>query len=970
MPASVRSVEVPQAEDDVAKATAIASNLQELISTIPYAYQVKLGDYLTRKYRLAHKHANVTATLAAYNRHKTDGSFPPLIRSSLKEPKLQFAKEFLATSEGALAPETFKNQIQRSRKELLDTAISCKNKELSTLSDKIQPEVDTWRTLCSEVVEVNVKDNGGRIEKGQDGGPPRFLGLPATVEKEWKIMFGACKTYTYRVLALARAAIDRAELQKLSKLQLKETTDVEMTGVDAREPAMRDVIREELKAFRKEMSQAQSMSPTVKRRRDPLLTPYRGPLKKAKRSDTEEQRLSWEESEAVWWEQKEGQGEEISIDSYLAQCSRKWRPWAPDTFPNVYCVLGQRDRNKLNAAFSREWELDTAWSAKPGVFKFHDVYIPEDIEYMLAVNHKYILHSKPQDHDVEEAKRKFIRTVRIRYQFRDKPSNPEYIPQFHVGNPTWEPQKASKAIELGLDRAVKVIDHQVGLALSSAALQAPRQRNLNWTRVQMFLTENSLITKLTDKNLGLAVFPKQWYVEEIEKMLADDKVYQPVPAQRVEQLRGKISQKLSQWRLPKSMDKFVRQKTEFRIPEFHAIPKVHKTPWALRPIVPSHSWVTSRVSEVIDYLCRPLLENMPWVVNSTKQVVNNLSQVRANSDNVWICTGDVVAFYTNIDALECAAVVAGAWKRYFPESKIDKNIIAKMIRFVMENNFFQFQDQMYQQIDGLAMGTACAPLLANIYAAFYERKQRVLYQKGVLLYNRYIDDILMIFHGTEKDLNGFLNTFELGSLTVKWDYSSMKKEFLDVEVMRVRDLRGWRIATRLFKKEMNRHLYIPWSSAHPQHVKKAFVKAELIRLAIVSSEVGYFADARIQFYGNLRRRGYPSETLENWFSQVSYDNRPRFLLGKEEETEVPLMLSGQYNPVWEYINVGEVIREARREWIQEKNLPVTLEQPLIRSLRRQTSLFDLLSTWNKTVLHPIIQSSETAGVKGSTAVPE
>jgi len=150
---------------------------------------------------------------------------------------------------------------------------------------------------------------------------------------------------------------------------------------------------------------------------------------------------------------------------------------------------------------------------------------------------------------------------------------------------------------------------------------------------------------------------------------------------------------------------------------------------------------------------------------------------------------------------------------------------------------------------------------------------------------------------------------------------------------------------------MNKFLYIPWSSAHPSHVKKAFVKAELIRFAMVSSEVEYFAESRRQFYGNLRRRGYPAETLNDWFKQVSYGKRAIYLLPKQEETdEAPLMLSGQYNPVWEYINVEEISRAMRRGFALEKELPEGLKQPLIRSLRRSTNLSDLLSMWNKTIL--------------------
>lgn len=410
------------------------------------------------------------------------------------------------------------------------------------------------------------------------------------------------------------------------------------------------------------------------------------------------------------------------------------------------------------------------------------------------------------------------------------------------------------------------------------------------------------------------------------------------------------------------MERFIEKKSEARIPEFHAIPKVHKTPWTLRPIVPSHSWVTSRVSEVVDHLCRPILAKLPWVVDSSKQVINNLGQIRIESEDVWICTGDVVAFYTNINADACADILAGAWKKYLPDSKIGKKTISQMVHFVMKNNYFAFQGEMWKQVDGLAMGTSCAPLLANIYAAYFERKHRLVGEKGVLLYNRYIDDILLIFQGTRKELTSFLNKVQLGRLTVNWDISSEKGEFLDVELLKNPGLRGPVLDTRLFRKKMNRFLYIPWSSAHPLHVKKAFVKAELSRFAILCSKAEYFADARIQLYGNLRRRGYPPQALEDWFKQVSYDDRPLLLApAGDEEEAAPLMLSGQYNPVWEYIKVDEVIRAAREGWSLERNLPDALQAPLIRSLRRHTSLFDLMSTWNKTVLHPVMLSSETGG---------
>lgn len=957
---SVRQLEVSQGATTLDKTTSAASTLQELIFTIPQSYRAQLGDYLTKKYRLAHKHANVQSTISQYERHQTDASFPPIIRNSLKDPKLQFAKEFLNSLDGSGSQDSFLSAIVQARKNVLDSAVKEKKKELACLSKLIKPDESVWKSSVLTVASKLALTYGGAVAGDQ------VTGLPAAGKAEHAAMLGACAVYTYRCLALARAAIDRTDLQKFSKLKLKEDTDVTMKDADNNQ-SVKDIVREEIASLRKELKNQNGTSNPAAKRKGPLLTSSSCQVKKVRRSGGKEPQGSSEDQRQ---EQQEASRKEVSVDAFLEECSRNFRPWLGDTFPNVYLELSDECRSKLAVAFLRTWEVDSIRTARPGVFKQDGVSLPEDVEYSLSVNHKFILHSRPKDHDVSNARERFTRTVRVRWHFRHQRQNEtEYIPKFHVPNPFWEPPKASPAIELGIDCAMEEIDSQVGRALSGVALDAPRHRNMNWNRVQQFLSDNGLIVKLTDKNLGLAVFHKEWYIHECMKMLGDVATYRMANSLDVQQLRQEMLDQMRKWHLPKNMERFLREKTMTTVPQFHCIPKVHKTPWALRPIVPSHSWVTSRLSEIVDHLCRPILSNLPWVVNSTKEVINHIDKIRLGSKDVWICTGDVVSFYTNIDSQHCARLVAGAFERYCKGSKINGRNMTHMIQFVMDNNYFQFQDQIWKQLNGLAMGTSCAPVLANIYAGFFERQDRLISQPGVLSYLRYIDDILLIFEGTEKELTAFLSKVKLGSLTVNWSYSRTKKEFLDIEIMKLPSPLGPYLATKLFRKELNKHLYIPWSSAHPLHVKKAFVKAELIRFAIVSSEVGYFAESRRQFYGNLRRRGYPPETLENWFLQVSFEKRAVYLdLAKPEEDIAPLMLSGQYNPVWEYINVEEISRAMRRGFSLEKELPDSLKQPLIRSLRRSTNLSDLLSMWNKTILQTDGQSQEKPTTMGGSVV--
>lgn len=950
-PNSVRSVDVVS-RNNIANTTNNASSIGELIQTLPQTWRPSLSSHLNTVYRVATKLCTVQNTIAQYERHQADNSFPGSINNSLREPKVQFSKEFLGTEEGRLADGLLKGQALTARTEALKQALALKKQEIALLQKLTAWDKAKWHSIVAEVatrvaiafdsqVKVNI---AGKLEWDSNA-PPNLI-------EEGKVLWDNGSVFHYRVITLARSLADRSLVQKTKNLSLKTQTDTEMRDIDT-EKSTRDLVKEEMQAqlrlLETRLAKSFGQSPG-KRHGSPLTTTRTS--KKVRPSQRPAEQFFWRQEE---WLKKEPSTEEekertMTVQSFLNECSKGFRVWLPETYPTVYGELSSECRLKIGFALSRAWETDTAHTASPGIFKHDSVDMPDEIEYTLAVNHKFILHQEPLKHDVEAAKTALARTIRNRWFFRDKEKT-EFIPKFHVANKYWTPPKASSQIEQGLQAALEMIDAQVHQAFVRLATRPATRKFYNWNAVQEFLEEKNLLVKLTDKNLGLAAFPVSWYDNKVLEMLADTNTYRPEFNLDPKLLRDKLNDEVLSWKLPPSMDKYITQKTLTEIPEFHAIPKVHKTPWTIRPIVPSHSWVTSTTSTVLDHLCQPLLKHMPWIVASSKEVINHIEKTRIKSTApVWIMTGDVVSFYSNIPPRSCAKITAGLWKEHCSDSTITPHTIRRMCRFIMENNYLSYRGQKFHQINGLAMGTACAPVLANLYAGFYEKRHKIPGQKGVLLYNRYIDDILCLFQGTEEEAVRFCEKVRLGPLSITWSCSILRNEFLDIEIIKSQDRAVRVVDTRLFRKKMNRHLYIPWSSAHPLHVKKGFVKAELTRLTMLCSDAKYFADARQEFYGNLRRRGYPSQTLIEWFSQVSYGDRPILLLPKnKEQDQAPLMLPGHYNPVWDFVDVKEVISAAKRFWNQEE-LPDSLQEPLIRSLGKTTSLFDLLSSWNKTIL--------------------
>jgi len=488
--------------------------------------------------------------------------------------------------------------------------------------------------------------------------------------------------------------------------------------------------------------------------------------------------------------------------------------------------------------------------------------------------------------------------------------------------------------------------------------------------IKDFLQSSELLLKITDKNLGLAAISKPWYLEECKRMLADEATYDYISLDDLRYYQHEAMERIrvivESAAFSDDISEFLLASTEDQsIPEFHAIPKVHKPVWKLRPIVPSHSWVTRRASEVCDFTLRSFhRREFPWIVDSTREVLAHIAgKTITRSDSIWIVTGDVESFYTNVNTAETVELIHTALSGLDSSHGIDHHYIRHLLDVVMLCNCFGFNDEFYHQINGVAMGTSCAPAFANVALGFKEQfiesiaKAAGDVQDGLILYNRYIDDILIIFQGSRTALRSCLDNISsrLQPFKISWEIHSSREpaSFLDVEFFFDQGFGPVGIQSRVYRKRMNQHQYIPWSSAHPQTVKKAFVKAELTRFMVISSSQRLFEEKVLEFMQALGRRGYPSTILRIWKKQVNYEDR-WYSLFKEKDTSVqglPLMLPSSYDEIWEYTDLRSVFNVMMNEWVKcEEPLPPSLVGPLIKSLKRTENLFDKISSWNKAIL--------------------
>ena len=80
----------------------------------------------------------------------------------------------------------------------------------------------------------------------------------------------------------------------------------------------------------------------------------------------------------------------------------------------------------------------------------------------------------------------------------------------------------------------------------------------------------------------------------------------------------------------------------------------------------------------------------------------------------------------------------------------DRGTFVKLLR-IATTGMFMYKDKLFQQIDGVAMGSPLGPTLANFFLAKMEKRiMSIASANHPLLYLRYVDDIFAVFETNES----------------------------------------------------------------------------------------------------------------------------------------------------------------------------------------------------------------------------
>ena len=562
-------------------------------------------------------------------------------------------------------------------------------------------------------------------------------------------------------------------------------------------------------------------------------------------------------------------------------------------------------------------------------------------------------------------------------EFTRKTRLAEYFHEVEIDDPSILRNKSSfippKNRNEALDTFAKSVEN-----IPLNTLGAPHTRhNIDKDQraaIKSISRDDSIIIKEADKGGTVVILDKIHYKNMCESILMDNIYYKKLKSDPQKSNNLKYRKHLKKFKkcLTDHETKYL-ENFEEKTSQFYGLPKIHKsntirlaclntessvvnitdvTDLKLRPIVAGPSCLTNRLSNLLDKLLKPLVEEIPSYLKDTTDFLRKLPST--TSENTLLVSFDVESLYSNIShdlGLEALEFWINKFQDRIPE-RFSKDFILDSMKFILENNTFQFNDDFFKQIRGTAMGTRVAPIYATLTIGYLEEKLYSIVSEDLgeefsiyfkEMWKRFLDDCFILWNKPKEDLlrlhNTLNNLHQYINFTMEVDENNIS--FLDCKVIKI----GSNIETDIFYKPTDSKSYLLFSSCHTKHTKTNIPFSLARRLKLIISNPNTLQIRFEELIEFLRNQGYPLSLITRGIEKANALDRGELLNQTQnnksnQKNIIPLI--NTHNPL--NPKVFEIIRADIDILRRDTDMKAVLENTsFINSKRQPPNLKTLLT---------------------------
>lgn len=298
----------------------------------------------------------------------------------------------------------------------------------------------------------------------------------------------------------------------------------------------------------------------------------------------------------------------------------------------------------------------------------------------------------------------------------------------------------------------------------------------------------------------------------------------------------------------------------FMIPLFYGCPKIHKSDVPLRPII-------AAVDMIGNFLSTWLLGKLQLITNRLNKynvmnsvcVIPDLKSFKLEQSH-RLCSFDYVSMFTNVDVDETLLIITEHYDAISETTSVPLEVFMKCLRFFTKcATFFMFNENIYKQVKGLAMGNRLAQVLAEIKTNYALRNALKNFGAEVISFIfKYVDDIFTSIHEDYITLvKNEISTCVRMELTLTNEDHNSEVEFLDCTFKRNEDCT---ISSRWLKKSFSCLSILNFHSYHPPSMKFN-VAIEMIRKAYLLTSPEFLEQTKELLANILKRSSYPEHFI-------------------------------------------------------------------------------------------------------------
>ena len=331
---------------------------------------------------------------------------------------------------------------------------------------------------------------------------------------------------------------------------------------------------------------------------------------------------------------------------------------------------------------------------------------------------------------------------------------------------------------------------------------------------------------------------------------------------------------------------------------FYVLPKIHKSEEILRrihaepadhimmpmpedlrgrPICGDVNSVTNGLSKLLEKILKPLVPHLRTFIKDEFDFVAKIP--RKVRPDVYAVTCDVTSLYTSIP-VDLGIEAITYWLHKLPDlvpNRFTSRFIIEAIQFVLENNYFSFNGEVWHQCVGTAMGKAFAPPYACLTMGYLEETKlfpcllpanfdEETTSLIIEFFYRYIDDN---FNFLPKMVQpdfflGLLNSMNSAiqytmTLPTPYEKKATSNNYLAIKVV---VSNSGDVKTNVHYKETNAHDYLQFDSHHPYHTKINIPYTLAKRVILLTSEGEWVKQNLADLKDFLINRKYPAEVVD------------------------------------------------------------------------------------------------------------